>query len=545
MFGHALHIDLTLKIGSRKVEILSGDVRGIELDVQPWGFTGSVELWLDEDKGAGGKRKDPLRGHIADHELIEISLKIVPAERLDGRWVKRDVDALEVTGLITEKAWHEQQSQEVAGLRVLQRRYQLVFADRMQVLWRQHFPCELYIGQTFRKVVDEHVCGGIRVKHRCRELDVKEDLIYLGLGTDAAEASFYDLLLWRLEAVHGALLHDARQDRYTLADSIKATGKAEHIYGQEVTSLHTRLRAPRRHDVRVLNADAQDAKPQEIKIKEKIEGLRRDLLIRSPIARVKSDVVKAQRAWASQPELEVVMSLATWPAADLRPGTPLAFDGETWPTNLSHRGKAFRSRSLALLARARAAQAGDGLHDDVAGYDVELSCVLDAGAARHPHLPPYVRPRYPQLIEGFVVSEKGKEKELSYHVYENATTKLDEYKIKLPLFKGKQVSAPFEPGGQSGHFYFPAYKGERVLVALDFNRAGVDRFLDWRAGARLAKATQGDQLLMGLSEESSTSLEHRYQQDKPTFTVRRRNKKDTTLIQMSEGKMVIRLEERS
>ena len=57
--------------------------------------------------------------------------------------------------------------------------------------------------------------------------------------------------------------------------------------------------------------------------------------------------------------------------------------------------------------------------------------------------------------------------------------------------KSPKIRVSAEPNHFSGHFYFPLYKGERVLLDMFFQRASIARYLDWRAKLPLKlKATK-------------------------------------------------------
>ena len=62
--------------------------------------------------------------------------------------------------------------------------------------------------------------------------------------------------------------------------------------------------------------------------------------------------------------------------------------------------------------------------------------------------------------------------------------------MAIPLFANQLVKVPFEPYYQSGHFFFPPYRAERVLVSLFPDRAEFKRFLNWRPGGIMPTLTQ-------------------------------------------------------
>ena len=74
-------------------------------------------------------------------------------------------------------------------------------------------------------------------------------------------------------------------------------------------------------------------------------------------------------------------------------------------------------------------------------------------------------------------------------------------------------------------------------------RAAEERFLEWRPEARLPMEGQGDQLLLGKSTKSFTSVEHRYEEEKPVFHILRTNDKDTAIIKISEGALMLRVKQ--
>jgi len=170
--------------------------------------------------------------------------------------------------------------------------------------------------------------------------------------------------------------------------------------------------------------------------------------------------------------------------------------------------------------------------------DYDLYLELDADpVVRHP---PFLRPRFPFFVEGKVLSETGADDELTFQPYQDSNTSIDYYKVKIPLFANQKVIVQYEPLTLAGHFFFPLYKDERVLVALDFDHARIHAHLDWRPSARLPTDSQGNQLLIGKKDKNWTSISHTYADSKPTLTIQRVLDTDTQTITVTEG--MIRLE---
>jgi hypothetical protein len=107
----------------------------------------------------------------------------------------------------------------------------------------------------------------------------------------------------------------------------------------------------------------------------------------------------------------------------------------------------------------------------------------------------------------------------------------------------KEIKIPFEPDFFTGHFYFPAYKHTRTLVALYFDCAEIDRFLEWGEDVRLPMDTQGNHILFGKNYESQTSMQHVYVDDKPLLSIERISGIDTELIKLEEGTLILQTKE--
>jgi hypothetical protein len=183
------------------------------------------------------------------------------------------------------------------------------------------------------------------------------------------------------------------------------------------------------------------------------------------------------------------------------------------------------------------------LYMDYAGYNIEMRSHLELESERWVSLPPFKPPPFPIYVEGKIVSEQGAKEAETYQIYQDKETSLDQYKVAIPLWKNQEVVVPFEPNFFTGHFYFPDYKEARVLVALDLHNGRIERFLDWRAGARLPMDTQGNHILLGKTDKSQTSVQHVYVDDKPVLHVKRTSEKDTEMIKMVEGSLILETKE--
>jgi hypothetical protein len=173
-----------------------------------------------------------------------------------------------------------------------------------------------------------------------------------------------------------------------------------------------------------------------------------------------------------------------------------------------------------------------------------MSLEVEPQSEAAPSLPDYVTPTYPRPCEGRIVVDEGAENEEVYRIHSDAETSVETYRLAIPTWGNQEIHAPFEAQTLSGHFYFPAYKHETVLLALYFDHAVITGFVDWRAaGARVPRETQGNHLLMGKTADNNTSLRHIYQDNQPVFSIHRSNGSDHQRIELKQGNLFIQVRE--
>jgi hypothetical protein len=300
-----------------------------------------------------------------------------------------------------------------------------------------------------------------------------------------------------------------------------------------------------RYNDRLLNAFSDDPRKKETTRDEAKDGIKRDILLREAIASDFDDAVSLESGKQKVRKHELSLTHRRFPLITYRPGVFVKFEGGLWSAKTFITGNEYRVRDIFLTANA-SDQGPDADHNmPYAQYDIEMHSRLELTSEETLNVPPFKTPSYPIYVEGKIVSEQGQDEEETYQIYQHPQTELDQYRVTLPLFDNKQVVVPFEPLFAPGHFYFPAYKGERVLVALDFHSAWIVEFLDWRAGGRLPMDTQGNHILFGKSADSNTSISHVYVDNKPQLNMKRISSSDTEVIQLQEGTIILQTKEES
>ncbi|MCY1032074.1 hypothetical protein OV207_11445 [Corallococcus sp. BB11-1] len=551
MAPHAERLDLTLTltIAGKAHAIASADVLAFELDLHGWGHEGRVEFRVLDETAHGGQKKDKLLADFLKPDLVEVALELKAVH--SDTATKPTFTSLKVKGLGLDKALTEETVAQVKGAGITYRHYTLRFVDPARLLWTQHFPCALYTQKTLQDVLDAHKGDKIALANDWdAQLGVTCPLIFLGLSPESG-ASFYDFVVAFVHARNGVLAYDYTAQNYQLRAAKAATGTPLELRSQDVDAVTVVFPEVARHDVAILNAAAESPKNQAITNAQAVTGVRQDVLLRTDIANDVQQRVTLETARLKVRGLEVDLSWNRFPTVAFAPGALVKLPKTAgWVASGVPGTDTFRVRRMTLRAEPLPPE---DLEADGEGearrpspesrYLLTLTTRLERKDELHVDLPAFTPPVYPRFVEGLIVSEVGETKDETWQAYTDSATSLDGYKVKMPLFANQIIQVPFNANLLPGHFYFPAYKGARVLVALDFQRAWLKRYLDWRAGARLPSDGQGVHLLVGKTTENGTSMRHFYDDNKPLFRLQRTHDTDTEKIELKEGTLLILVKE--
>jgi len=535
-FNDRLAVTVTLTVGGVAHAIPGGAVKRVELDLESYGFGGMIEFVLQDDATHGGGFTDALRTDFWSPELAEIHIEL--AAVYDQAEAEERPAPLVLSGLVTRRSMVELQVRR-SDRPILARRYRVWLRDAAGHLWTQHFPCRLYTQRSLAQVIEEQVGDKISIRFDWAEVDESRPLLFIHLPVEHG-ASFYDFMLWYADRRGGYFSYDYATPGYVLHATREASGDPLGLFGDDIAHVELILPSPAAHSVEVNNTYAESPRAVPIAQSPAVSGIRHDRLMRSAIEQDVDDRVTLEKLRMRQPEVEAEVTFARMPVVGLVPGlTVKVLAANRWSERSKLVDATWRVRQLRLRAEAPADSTDEDLQLPSTGYAVELSARLERSEDLRPCHPPYRRPRYPGYVEGKVVSEKGEAGQKTYQTYRNEETSIDEYMVKVPAYADQQVSAPFIPGQGSGNVYLPSYRDERVLLAIHIEHARIARLLDWREGATLSMDVKGEQILLGKSGTSNTSINHVYEDDRPVFNVARTNATDTGSIRISEGTLTL------
>jgi hypothetical protein len=525
---------LKLTIDGTATTIPKGQIEEMDVKLHPWGFDAEVAFWISSERA-----KDTLFASFVKKKLITVHLTVSPSLK-DSKG-----DKIALQGLVTEKSLREETVTAAQGFPVKYRRYVIRFSDPARVLWRQHRPNDLFVDSTFQAVVDAHKGDKITIATSEWDVATKQFPVhFVGLGADPHGASFYDLVAWFVDSQDGVWVYDSAANSYKLVGTKPAaTGSPAKLMPTEVASWEVVFPETPRFKVNVQNSDSATSATNEIANEEAATVMRRDYLVRTTIAKDVTDRVSLETSRLILREPDVDVQLGAYPNHAFLPGTSVDFSHSSFGTDIFPSGKTYRVRDVRFNARTTADSVRLETTTATQGLQAVMGLRLELQDEKYVSLPEYVTPTYPVRVEGTVVSEQGKDDEETYQFYTDQDTSVDQYKVKIPLWAEKIVVAPYEPEGYSSHVYFPLIKKERVLVALSFRAARIERTLDWRSGARLPQDSQGDHIIFGKKAADQTSISHAYENALPVLTVKRTKEKDTETIEIRDGRIRLHTEE--
>ncbi|MFO0660576.1 MAG: hypothetical protein U0165_12200 [Polyangiaceae bacterium] len=535
MFTDRLASKLELTLGSSTFSIESRDIERIELHMRAWGFSGEVVFWV---VCTTSPDEDTVFAEFVKPDVAKAALTLARAfDEPD-----EEAEALVVHGIISDKRIQEKAVDDVAGAPVLMRRYAFHFEDTAHAHWRHHRPTALYVDSTLQTLIDDHVPTGVTLEHAWTASSTQYQVLSLGLGVEDTPAHFGDFIAWLTDRQHIGLFYDYVNDKYKLTTTKPTVSEPPKLEVDDVESIEVLFPKVRRDKVVVLNAytDASEKKKEGTNANE-VTGLRSDFLVRTSIASQVTSRSTLEGSRASQQMPGVKFTLMRFPVDVLAPGVGIGLVDD-FSSNLWAQNKSFRIVAIDMVATLEGEQVGV---DAETGGTYSMSYEIEAEQASDPvfRRPEYQTPVWPFKVEGKTLSETGADDEETYQIYQDSTTSLDQYKVKIPLFDDKKVVVLFEPITLSGHFYFPAYKDERVLIALHFDHANLVGFLDWRPGGRLPLESQGNHILFGKKAASQTSLQHIYQDAKPVLAIKRTDDKDEQTIRIFDGTIIMTTKE--
>jgi hypothetical protein len=544
----SLAFTLVLKINGKSETVPGANVKQCQMDLSSYGFSGSLGFWLPAEQ-----RDDNLISQFSNEDLIEIDLSIMPVLHLP----EPAPEPLKIIGVVTDKSVTELHYRALSERPVLYRYYQLKFADPARVLWQQHFPCELYVKQSMSSVIKAQIPELFKVDLKLDLLDDLQPMICLGLGkrqnvnvgginqhtlTSAKQslstASFYDFLIDYLDTKNAFLIYDYSQQKYLISDEKIPLTDNKGFLPHEVNTVSTCWPESCRSNTQLLNGVADNSQTELLENSLAVDGIRQDLLVRFPIAssftNKKSDELKKLAEHGN----ELSVQFSQWPLQSFYPNIGYKVDNKVWGDKALYSNQSYRAYQLKINIQAVDSNQENDIDTEFTQYQLSYHAIAELDSSKKQRLPVVCPVNYPLYVEGKIVSTIGENTDKTFDIVENEDTSQPQYQVYIPLWD-KNIKILFEPDYMNSHFYFPYYRDNKVLVSFDLYQASIIKVLSWGDRVRLPNATQGNHILFGKNEKDETSLRHVYEDSKPVLNIKRQKEKDTELVRLEEGSIIL------
>ncbi|HET9956052.1 MAG TPA: hypothetical protein VFQ61_16210 [Polyangiaceae bacterium] len=527
MFEELLQATLSLTVGASTFEAKAGSIELLELDARVYGFEARVRFRVSSEESA-----DSLFDPFNSDPVMRATLSLA-----NGRLTLAGevATAAVFVGYVSERSFVETTSADLTSSPVIDRAYEVRFADAARVFWSEHRPLAVYANHSFKDVFDANQVEGVTLAYDLPAFDQAYDVLCVGTGS-LARASFYDFALWLIDDCTGVIELDASTGSYRIGKDKTDPPSFNQLPGDTIAELRI-VHPPRwRHATRVINPFTEAAQhTMDVANSLAGSGVRRDVVSYTPVVKEMEQRATLERDRLRQRKPHARVTFARLPELLPIPNSGLEFGEGSSPSGYCA-GKSFRVIEFELRARLPDGAGGTDYGDANQRFAIDLSIELELASDPVPILPEYMLPTYPVMAEGKVLSASGAESSRTWHALAGQSDSILRYRVQVPLWN-QTVVVPFAPGGESGHFFFPAYKNQRVLIAFELTGGRIVGFLDW--ASKLAIETQGNQLVMGKTETSSTIFKHVYTDESPVLTLVRNEAGDSQTIELSDGRFFL------
>lgn len=522
---------LVVSTTEQTATVHAGAFQACALEAHTYGFEARVSLRVDlEDED------DTLLSVLTSTQICKAILSLA-----NGRLIlaSETPTVSTFTGYVTAYSFSEETTSDIEGKPIIERDYSIVFCDPARAFWTVHRPIALYSSKSLRDVIDANLVEGVTVTYDWPRLTQTQDVLCVALG-GSQRATFYDFVVGMVSELCGVLEYDRTEGCYRLAKTKAKRSTVVSLAFDCVEMLSVSGAQLHRHSTTVLNGFSEATVTRTgVANSLAATGARVDVLVRTPIAKDAESQAGSETERLRQGEHHLNSVFGRLPEAFLCPLDYCQLSDEFGP-NVYAAGKMYRVIGLSFTACSDSKDDEPDPGDDCRALEMSLSCELELESEPAANLPPFELLKYPIFVEGRVLSASGTDADHTWHSAAGADGCSSRYRVHVPLWN-QTVVVPFVPFGESGHFFFPAAKGQRVLLEVERDSAQIISFLDWRA--KLSANTQGNQLVMGKRDESQTVLRHVYTDDSIVFTLARSQWGDQQTIELSDGRFFLEVKD--
>jgi hypothetical protein len=274
VFADRLRLALTLVAGSTTLVFPSGSFEHVELTMLPYGFEAEAVVFVSSEL-----EPDPLFDVFIEEGVMKATLSFATC-LLDG--TDEEAVPVIVTGYVVARSVREEVGEDVVGEPIVGRSYRVRFTDVASAFWRQHRPIELFVGTSFKQVLEQYKTEGTVLTHAWSRLDEEHEVLCVSAGAEGP-ASFYDFLVWYVDAHGGVIEHDASAGSYRIAGTKTRASAPFPLEKEQIGTLTVLPPRSPRNSARVLNGYSDSPRTIVLPNPQALLGVSHDVLERTPI----------------------------------------------------------------------------------------------------------------------------------------------------------------------------------------------------------------------------------------------------------------------
>ncbi|MBS0615344.1 MAG: hypothetical protein JSR58_02175 [Verrucomicrobia bacterium] len=544
-FNTELALVLKLEADGNEVQIKSGNIEKISLELHSYGFAGNIQFsGVDDDK---------LVALLDSKKPTKVTLTFQSTDP-----ILAGATLVEIKGMVLRKYFRRVDKIEKINSFAV-RHYEVVISDNAQATWSEHRPVNIYIDESMKDVIEAHKNPEISIKYDFSSIDKKHPITAFSLVPPHAlpsseQDNFYSFVQWYLHQEGGIWNYDYKTNSYSvLSKKPPLTGKAYKINEWWVAPPMGIYQKPPRFNVKTLKHTADSVDSEDKENDTAFKSVHHNVITptnyRAFPEHAQETVHSMLDAQNPEVELEVIQLESDFHIDKLVPGSYVTFymNGkmETWSSDSFYKGKTFRSR--VLFFEATKLGLAEKLEKPTQTYRLYIKTILELEAETYIERPHFKPPTFPFSIQGKVSSDIGDEEQSTYKISENEHAPQGQYLVSVPLAENKNVVVPFTPDLMSGQFYYPFCKGERVLLSVYFHTAKIQRIIDWQPLARLPSGVQGNQIVLSSNgKDKYAFIRHEFEDGKNSvITIRQATSEtQTQLVQIKDKDILITVDEK-
>lgn len=543
-FSQELSLLLELEAEGNQVEITSGNIEKVSLELHSYGFAGSIQFsGLDDEK---------LAALYNSKKETHVKLTFQPTDPMD----LEGAPLLEIKGIVLKKYFKRIDTKDKVNPYAV-RHYEIVLCDNAQATWSEHRPINVYVDESMKDVLEAHKNPKISMKYDFTPLEQKHPIIAFSLASQGAiqeQEHFYSFFNWYLHQEGGICHYDYKTSTYSiLGKKPPLSGEAYPIKDYWVTPPTITFQNPPRYSLHTLEHSSDNLDTQKKQEETAFTRVRKDVVAatnyRTFPEHAHEPIQSAHDPQHPEAEFEAVQLESDFHIDKLLPGSYVQFSAthqdETWSDDSFFKGKIFRSR--VLFFEADKIGLAEKLEKTTQTYRLYIKTILELEEESFVDRPFFRPPTFPFTIQGKISSDLGDKEQSTYKISENHRASQGQYLVAVPLANNKNVVVPFTPDFMSGQYYFPYCKGERVLLSMYFHTAKIQRVIDWQPLARLPSGVQGNQIVLSSNgKDKYAIIKHEFEEGKNSVITVQQATSETQVqtIQIKDKDLVISVNEK-